>query len=270
MDAELEQTNPFPPRVRGSMMRLSPPRRFVGDLLAFAKKVPSVPMQRRMRLEDVVSARATWPRHISWTAIFLKAYGLVAAHTPELRRSYIPFPWPHLYEHPMNVASFSLERVWRGEPGVFFAQIAEPEKFSLADLDKLVRTYKSADMDSVPSFRRAMFLSRFPRPIRRFVWWLGLCTDGMQRSRYFGTFGFSVVAQFGAAGLHLLSPLTTSLNYGAFEPDGSIDVRVVYDHRVLDGATMARAMTALEETLHGSIYDELRAGASRQREYEAA
>lgn len=42
-----------------------------------------------------------------------------------------------------------------------------------------------------------------------------------------------------------------------FEPDGSIDVRLIYDHRVIDGAPIARALTELEEVLHKRIRAEL-------------
>jgi hypothetical protein len=236
---------------------LSPQRRFVCDLLSFAKKVPSVPSERRMHLGDVVAARASHAERISWCAIFLKAYSIVSATRPELRRSYLPAPWAHLYEHPINVASFSVERKYHDEDGVFFAQIPRPETLTLRELDQLVRTYKSAPVDSVWPFRRAMLLSRMPLPIRRLVWWLGLYSDGACRAHFFGTFGISVVASLGAAGLHLLSPLTTTLNYGAFDEQGTIEVRLSYDHRVLDGAPVARALAALEDVLHGPIRDEL-------------
>jgi hypothetical protein len=247
-------------REPGRFLRLSPQRRFVCDLLSFAQRVPSVPMQRRMQLGELIAARATWTHRPSWCAIFLKAYSRVAAEYPELRRAYMPLPWAHLYEHPSNVATFSVERDYQGEPGVFFTQIHRPEDRSLAELDEIVRFHKQVDVDRVPKFRLAMFLSRLPRPIRRFVWWLGLRADGARRAQFFGTFGISVVASLGAAGLHILSPLTSTVNYGTFDEQGGIDVRVVYDHRVLDGATMARAMVTLEDVLLGEILDELRAG----------
>ncbi|HZZ73368.1 MAG TPA: hypothetical protein VFE24_14030 [Pirellulales bacterium] len=248
------------PFVRGRRIGLSLPRRFVGDLLYEARKLPSIPVQRKMRLAAVKEARAAWPRHVSWCAIFLKAYSIVSAKQAELRRAYISFPWGHLYEHPLNVASFSVERSYRGENGVFFGRIASPETIPLTALDRLIREYESAEFEQVASFRQAMLLSRFPKPIRRFIWWFGLSTDGAQRARFFGTFGISVAARFGAGSLHVLSPMTTTLNYGTFEPDGSLDVRLTYDHRCLDGATIARALGQLEETLHGEILAELSAG----------
>jgi hypothetical protein len=117
--------------------------------------------------------------------------------------------------------------------------------------------YKTSTLESVPSFSQALMLSRLPLPLRRFLWWMGLYTDGQARAHFFGTFGISVVASLGAGGLHILSPLTTTLNYGTFEPDGTIDVRLAYDHRVTDGAPIARALAALEEVLHGEIRAEL-------------
>lgn len=247
------------PFLRGKTIPLSLPRRFVCDLLSFAKQVPSIAMQKKMQLGDLVEARARRSSRISWCAIFLKAYATVAAARPELRRAYLSFPWGRLYEHPENVASFSLEREYEGENAVFFARVPRPEEMSLVALDKLVRRHKQAKVESVSSYRQALLLSRLPLPLRRFIWWLGLCTDGMYRAHFFGTFAISVVASFGAASLKILSPLTTTLNYGTFEPDGSIDVRLTYDHRVMDGATVARAMGHLDKVLRTTILEELQA-----------
>ena len=96
-----------------------------------------------------------------------------------------------------------------------------------------------------------------PLPVRRFLWWLGL-NIGRQRGNYFGTFALTVYSGLGAQSLHPLSPLTTALNYGVIEPDGSVDVRIIYDHRVMDGATVARALERLEGELSSSILAQLR------------
>ncbi len=243
---------------QGTWLGLSPQRRFVADLMRYAKRVPSVPSQRTMQLSEVVAARRERPYRISWCAIFLKAYSIVSAERRELRRTYMPLIWPHLYEHPFNVASFSLEREYRGESGVFFAHIRQPERLSLIELDAIVRRHKTASIESISSYRRILWLSRLPAPLRRLVWNAGLYADGGYRAHFFGTFGISVAASMGAAGLHILSPLTTTLNYGTFQPDGKLDVRLTYDHRVLDGAPVARALVTLEDVLQNEIVDELR------------
>ena len=48
------------------------------DLLHFAMKVPSVPAERRLSLGAVVAARAQCAARPPWTAIFAKAYAMVA------------------------------------------------------------------------------------------------------------------------------------------------------------------------------------------------
>jgi hypothetical protein len=245
---------------RGRTIALSLPRRFVGDVLHFSQRIPTVPMQRRMDLAELVALRAAWRQRPSWCAIFLKAYALVAAERPELRRAYLTLPWHRLYEHPENVASFAIERDYRGEPSLFFARVTRPERMPLDKLDALVRGHKTAPIESIASFRHALALARLPRPLRRLVWRLGLDVDGMLRSCLFGTLSISAAASRGAAGLHILSPLTTTLNYSPFDADGTTAVRIAYDHRVVDGGTVADALVQVEKTLHTTLADELAAG----------
>ncbi len=68
-----------------------------------------------------------------------------------------------------------------------------------------------------------------------------------------GTFGVTVYSGLGAESLHPLSPLITTLNYGNIGPDGVVPVGVVYDHRVMDGATVARALGRLDEVLNREV-----------------
>jgi hypothetical protein len=136
------------------------------------------------------------------------------------------------------------------------------------DLESALRRYKDEPVENIGLFRRGLKVSRLPGPLRRFMWWIGLNSSGPKRAKRLGTFGVSVYAGLGASSLHPLSVLTTTLNYGLLEPDGSVDVRLIYDHRVMDGGTVARALAALEEILNQDILAELhklRAGRSAQR-----
>jgi len=245
------------PQSAGRNIPLSLPRRFISDLVHFARKVPSVPVQRRMNLAAVAAARQAAVPRPSWCAIFTKAYAAVAAARPELRRAYLSFPWPHLYEHPENIASVAVERRLDEEDAVFFGHLRGPEKQGLLELDAHLRRFKEEPVEKIGLFRRALKTSRWPRPLRRLLWWFGLNVAGRKRAKHLGTFGVSVYSGLGAASLHPLSPLTTTLNYGVIEPDGAVDVRVVYDHRVLDGSTIARALLDLERVLHNEIVVEL-------------
>jgi len=246
------------PQPVGRTLPLSLPRRFIGDLVHFAHRVPTVPVERHMNLAAVVAARQAASPRPGWCALFTKAYGFVAAAHPELRRAYLAFPRPRLYEHPVNVASVAVERRLGDEDAVLFAHVNSPEKLGLRQLDAQLRRFKEQPVEQVGSFRRALKISRLPRPLRRLVWRVGLHTWGRKRAHYLGTFGVSVYAGLGAASLHPLSPLTTTLNYGVIAADGTVDVRLIYDHRVMDGATVARALADLERVLTCEILAELR------------
>jgi hypothetical protein len=243
---------------RGRNIPLSLPRRFIGDLLHCARRVPTVPVQRRMDLGAVRAARQQAAPRPSWCALFTKAYAFVAAARPELRRCYLAFPTPHLYEHPINVASVAVERRFGDEDAVFFGHVRSPEGRPLPDLDAKLRELKEQPVEHIGAFRQALRVSGLPRPLRRLAWWVGLNVSGRKRAHFMGTFGVSVYGGLGAASLHPLSPLTTTLNYGVIAADGSVDVRLVYDHRVLDGATVARALQDLERVLQCEIVAELR------------
>jgi hypothetical protein len=247
----------------GRRIALSRARRLAIDFLHFAAGAPTVPVQRRIRLQPVIAARAALADRPAWTAIFVKAFALAAADVPELRRAYLKLPWPHLYERDISVASVMVERDLDGEKAVLVGRIKDPATKSLADLTGRVRDFNEKPVGDVKDFRRALRLTRWPRPMRRLLLWLGLNIKS-QRDRNFGTFGVSVYSALGAESLHPLSPLTCLLNYGVFSPDGQVDVRVVYDHRVMDGATVARALARLDEVLSGPIADELRGLATTQ------
>jgi hypothetical protein len=243
---------------RGFTLPLSLPRRFIGDMLHFTKAVPSIPVQRRMHLADLVAARAAAAPRPSWCSIFTKAYAFVTDATPALRRAYLTFPWAHLYQHPTNVATIAMERRFHDEDAVFFVHLPHPEKRSLLEIDSKLRRYKEMPLEQVSAIRRALRTTQWPWPIRRLIWWFALNVSGIYRTHFFGTSGITVYAGLGASSLHPLSLLTTTLNYGVIDPDGGVDVRLVYDHRVLDGALIARALADLERVLHHEILAELR------------
>jgi hypothetical protein len=241
----------------GRNIPLSLSRRFMGDLAHFASKVPSVPMHRRMNLAPVVAARVAAAPRPTWCAIFTKAYAIVSARRPALRRAYIGFPRPHLYEHPATTASVAVERHDGDEPDVFFAPIFSPEDQSLAAIDGCLRRCREERIEAIPAFRLIGSTSRLPRPLRRFLWWLRLNASGRRRATCLGTFGLSAVGGLGAASLHLLSPLTTALSFGVIAADGCVDVGLTFDQRALDAGTIARALRELEGVLHHEIVREM-------------
>jgi hypothetical protein len=244
-------------QLMGNYLPLSPPRRIIADLVHFAKRVPSVPVEKKMDLSTLAAARRQAPLRIGWPTLFIKAFALTALTWPQLRRAYLSWPWPRLYEHNYSVASVAIEREFHGESAVFFAHVHGPEFQSLPQIEAHLRRCKEARLEELGLFRRALMIGRLPGPIRRFMWWHTLEWSGIKRAKRLGTFGFSTYASLGASSLHPLSPLTTTLNYGVFDANGQIVVRLIYDHRVMDGATVARALVTLEQVLGHEILEEI-------------
>jgi len=245
-------------RRSGKYRRVSPFRQLVADLMHFCQKVPGATVERSMRLAPLVAARQACVPRPHWTAIFIKAMGIVAAKRIPLRQTYMTFPWPRLYEHPTNVANFTMERRYRDEDVVFFVQVRRPERRSLRQIDHIIHACKEQPVESVRFFRRAIHLSRVPWFFRRLVWRAGLNLFGKLRCHNFGTFSLTSVASEGAGLLSLTPLLTSTLHLGLFDSLGNIPVRITFDHRVLDAAFVARVLVELERILLTSILEELR------------
>src|SRR5579871_5033324 len=190
------------PAPRGRSLALSPARRLIGDLLHFARRLPTVPVQRAMNLAPVVAARARLAERPSWTVIFTRAFALVAAEVPALRRAYLSFPRPRLYEHPVSVASVAVEREVAGEPAVLFGLLSDPAAQGLAALDGRLRRHRAKPIGRGGSYRLALRVSRMPRPLRRLLWWSVLNLSGWRRARHVGTFGVTAYSALGAESLH--------------------------------------------------------------------
>lgn len=241
----------------GRFIRLSLPRQYIIDLLHFSRKIPSIPVQRTINISKTQVARKRLAKPPSWVMIVSKAYAIVCHEFPSLRQSYLALPWAHLYQHPSSLASIAIEKEVAGEPAVAFLRVGDLIQNSVVNLDACLRQAREEPIENLRSYRLAKQMYWFPTFLRRTLWWIGLNGSGYYRARHFGTFGVSVYASLGAESLHPLSPLTSTLNYGPIDAEGNVNVRLVYDHRVLDGATVARALARLEEVLTNQSVVEL-------------
>jgi hypothetical protein len=252
-------------QLAGRKLPLSLSRRFVGDLVHCARAVPLLTLQRRMHLADVAAARRDAIGHPGWCALFTRAYAAVAARRSELRRAYVSYPRPHLYEHPANIAAVAVTRPVGDEEGLFFYHLHAPEAQTLRTIDRQLRQARERPLEEVALFRRVLKRSRLPQPLRRLAWWWDTQLSGSRRVQRLGTFGVSSVAGCGAVSPHLLTPLTSALNYGLGEA-GTVGVYLTFDQRVLDPGPAARALEETEQELHGAILAELRAASGEGAE----
>jgi len=226
--------------------------------MRFSIRVPRVTVQRQMNLGPLLEARRSLAARPSWTVLFLKGYALLALEVPEFRRAYVKLPRPQLYEYPESVASVAHEREHEGERVVLLSPIKRPEGRPIAELDALMQEARTRPVMEIKQFRRALKFARLPAPLRWLAMWFGL-NLGRQRPRFFGTFQLSVYSGLGAESLNPLTPLTTLLNYGPISEAGAVTVRILYDHRVMDGANVARALERFESILNNEIAGEVRA-----------
>ena len=137
-------------------------------------------------------------------------------------------------------------------------KVPAPDELPLSEVDALIRHAKEAPINEVPAFRKMLRTTRLPLPLRRLFWAIGL-NFGRQRANYFGSFGVTSVAAYGAGQLHALSPGPFILSYGMEKPDQTIDVVLRWDHRITDAALIAKMLNRLEQVLNSEISAELRA-----------
>lgn len=245
--------------MRGSVRKVSLPRRLIIDLMHASRSVPFVALRRRLAVHALAEARAGCAHRPGWAAIFTKAFCLVARDEPVLRTMYIEGPWPHFYELPVSVGMVAISRNEAGEQCVLPQRVCGADAMALAEVDALIRHAMTAPAERVPMFRKLLRVTRLPLPLRRLLW-AGCFASGRQRANFCGNFGLTSVAAFGPGDLDALSPGPYLISYGALEPDQTIDVVIRWDHRVTDAALIARTLSRLEQVLNTDIAAELHAG----------
>lgn len=240
-------------------VRLSRNRALVGDVVHFAQSIPRFAVDRLMPLGELAAARAKAEQRISWPVLFLKAYSLVAAECRPLRQSYLRWPWRHLVEMPDSVAMLAINRRDEelDEDRLCWGRFVAPEREPLIALQDALDRYQREPIGEV--FRRQIRQSKFPTAIRRLGWWLTLNFAVKNRARRLGTFSISTLAGERAWNRSHPSIHTTSLTYGPLDERQQVLVTLICDHRVIDGALAARALTDLEATLRGPVAKELTA-----------
>ena len=242
----------------GRTVPLSLGRRVVCDLLDAGTKLPLIPIEREMHVEEIVAARQeAFPRP-SWCGIFTKAYAKVVAARPDLRRAMLTWPWVRLFEYKAVSADIVVDACVHGENVPVFVPLKAPQTLPLVEIDQLLHACKENPLERLPRYRRALRLARSPRFVRRWVWWCLLNVSPLQRAKHFGTFGVSSMANWGVDSLRPIGPNTTLLHYGVVNAQGRTTVRLTFDHRVMDGCGASTALLEMEKILCTDILAELK------------
>jgi hypothetical protein len=243
--------------LRGRSIPLSLGRRLIADLVHAAGYTTKGVISRQMSLAPLMAARTAQTAPTPWSALVTCAFARVARDMPELRRSYVMLPWPQLYEVPVSIAAITTERELDGEKLLFFARIRAPDALGPVATGEELRRLMATPLRDIPDMRKLLRITAMPLPLRRLLWWIGL-NIGRQKPNFFGTFAFTSLASRGATICYPVQPVTTCLSMSPINPDGSVDMIVSFDHRVFDGAVVARALAALEAELNGPVAEALR------------
>lgn len=230
-------------------------RRLTWDLLHFHRAVPLCGHDRFCNLRAVAEARAASPVRVSWPAIFLKAYAIVAQETPELRQTWYRWPWAHLYQHPRSIGVLTVQRVFQDEPWLFWARIPAPEETPLTEIQATIDRYTTEPVPDL--FRKELQLASLPTVLRRFVWGWNVHAAKSKRAKRLGTFFLSTLASRGVEIPIPPSIHTGCLTYGVMNDQFDCKVTIAYDHRVMDGSLVADILRNLECVLLETVRSEL-------------
>lgn len=236
---------------------LPPGRGCVADVALLARRLPLFPVDRLLSLGPVAAARAAAARRVGWAAVFLKAYALVAREMPVLRSWIAGRLAPRLATSDASVAVLAVNRVEPAGERLFFARLPRPDARPLPELQDLIDRVATGPVEQV--FRRQLQLEAVPGPLRRSILRWNMASSSPKRAMRIGTFSLSTLAGFSATNRFHPTICTSSLSYGPLDPDGRCLATVIADHRLLDGAVVARALARLDEVLGDDILRELTA-----------
>lgn len=249
--------------MRGTVRKISIPRRLVADLMHASIGVPFVAVRRTLNIDRLAAARRALQRRPAWAVIFAKSFAILARERPLLRTTFLKWPWSRFYELPQTVAMIVVAPN-AAPDGVMLFPVKAPDLVSLADADAWLRKAKTEPVETTPFFRKTLIITRLPWPLRRLAWAIGLHI-GRQRANYFGNLLITSVAAFGGGEVEALSPGPFILSYDKVGADGSIDVMVRWDHRITDAADIGTALSRLEQILNDQVADELLALGSMEQ-----
>ncbi|MFN9852094.1 MAG: hypothetical protein ACK57P_09780 [Planctomycetota bacterium] len=222
------------------------------DIAHAAMRVPSFPVHRRMHLGDLEAARRQSPLKMGWAALLTSIYSQISQDIPELRDIYVEKPFPYLYRHPHPVASITIQRKDdRSSERLVWGRLQNAQQQPLEKIQKEIAGFTTAPIDSF--FRDGLAMERRPRLLRKLTWWILMQWSGRRRAKHLGTVSLSSLGGWGAMNAHYPLVTTTGLSMGPIQSNGSCEVILLCDHRVLDGALAAEVLSLLENRLQGEV-----------------
>jgi len=241
----------------GRRLTFSNGRRLVDDVIRVSNQMPMAAFSSDWDVAQVAKLRRLAKPKISWNVLMMKAHAIVCQKNPMLRRTYVKFPFAHLYEHQQSVCMMTIGRKHDGEERLFFARFNEPDNYTLIELQQLYDKYRKAPIEEIKQFRHQITFAKFPSPVRRFAWWALFNLWPQKRASHMGTFGMSISGHRGALGSQHLGSNTTILGVDPNPRKGVAKMLLTFDHQILDGAPATEIFLLGQRMLATAVAKEL-------------
>jgi len=241
----------------GRRLSFSNGRRLVDDVIRVSNQMPMAAFSSEWDVAQIAKLRRMAKPKISWNVLMMKAHAIVCLENPMLRRNYVRFPFPHLYEHHQTVCMMTIGRQHQGEERLFFARFNAPERATLVELQELYDKYRKAPIEDIKQFRHQITFAKFPSPVRRFAWWALFNLWPQKRASHMGTCGMSISGHRGAFGSGHLGCNTTILGVDPNPRKGVAKMLLTFDHQVIDGAPATDVLFQGRKVLATAVAKEL-------------
>jgi hypothetical protein len=179
------------------------------------------------------------------TAFLLKAVGIAQRAYPDSRTMVLPFGRCATLDN--IAAGFTVEKLVKDKPVVFFGTIDSPDTKSLESITNELGQYAKLSVEEMPTLAQQEHFARLPWLLRRLILWSGLQHPLFRLLVNQATFGLTSLGKFGIPSL--VSPCSCTSTIGV----GTIELRPV----VRDDAIVARSIMTLTYTFDQRIMDEM-------------
>ena len=210
--------------------------------------------------EDIQRRLAAGEPLISYLAYVLSAYACMLAEFPVLNSYLRIWPLTRLAVYRGVDIAFPIERIWEGNSIVLLGLLKDAQNLKVDEINSFLSERRDAPLDSLPEFGSYKRLLKIPSWCRWWLFQLGAKPfPGLMR-RLVGTTAVTSVGKFGTTLTTPLSPHSCTVSLGLVETrprvvEGRVEPRlsawitVTYDHRVADGAFVARFGAGLRRRL---------------------
>jgi pyruvate/2-oxoglutarate dehydrogenase complex dihydrolipoamide acyltransferase (E2) component len=250
-------------------------QRFLGNLHDEARSYWLMPCwievdMHRCQEERAVRERRGEPK-TTYTSYIIKAVAdairAAMPDNPEFNAALVGFPRKRLICFDQVDAAVTIERRHEGDDSFFVGIIRDADTKSTAAISAELAGFRD---ESSPSAKAASSdldsLTRAPALLRRLLLWLSRNIPGLV-ARHRGTFFLSTVGKYGV-GMYLMSNHNLSISFSEITSRPVVrgdavvispvaTLTLVYDHRVMMGAPVARLMADIRRRLEAGPPDAL-------------